>query len=56
VSVQNLKRTDTSNLGKTCGRHMVAQLVEALCYKPECHRFIDIFLPATLWPSGQLGL
>ena len=35
--------------------HAVAQLVEALCYKPEGRRFdlleffIDIILPAALW-------
>jgi hypothetical protein len=42
--------------------HMVAQLVEVLCYKPEVHRFISqwdhwiffsiyLILPATLWPQ-----
>jgi hypothetical protein len=44
------------------GGHAVAQLVEALRYKPEKSRvqfpmvsleiFIDITLPVTLWPWG----
>jgi hypothetical protein len=40
------------------GVYAVVQLVEAPCYKPEGRRFpmvsleffIDIFLPAALWP------
>ena len=46
-----------------CKGHAVAQSVEALRYKPEgrgfdsrwCHLefFIDIILPAALWPLGS---
>jgi hypothetical protein len=44
---------------------VVAQLVEALCYKSEgqgsipdgvTRIFIDIILPAALWPQGWLSL
>ena len=48
------------------GGHAVAQLVEALRYKPEFHGFdsrsmsldffIDIILPGALWSSGRLSL
>jgi hypothetical protein len=51
---------DMQNLLLSVG-HAVAQLVEALRYKPEgrwfdSRFFIDIILSVALWPWGQLGL
>jgi len=36
--------------------HAVAQLVEALRYVVSLDFFIDIILPAAVWPLGRLSL
>ena len=64
VSVQNLKCVSTLNLGKTCWGHTVAQLVEALCYKPEgrgfysqwCHWNISLIYSFRLHYGHEVAL